>query len=506
MLSGVVNIYTDPALGVALGNMSLVGDVMGNSVKVQSAAISPSTGQYVLSSGDQTTLFRLNPATPGIGPTLTSVTVNGISGSIAVNLGPGNDAFDFEAPTVSPPALSTVLGNLSIVNGAYDANQINGVVINGNLTVTKTPATFGYASLTMNGSTVIGVTKIDNDTAGGGGDSITSIQDTILQGNGSSPGSPALTVDNGPGSNVTYVQGNSQIGTAMFVTSTTVTPAPTVVRITNGTGPSNTQFNGNSSGTAEIFGSIEVTNGNTLPLQLNQVWFNKTQVLGAVTIDDLAGGDTSVNVLSSRVGSSWIAGGPLAVTNGSGIAQFTMSTSELPWGLYLNNSPPAGSPWGSITTITSSKINNRPVFGAPALPSPALPGDAAYIGGGAGPDQVIVTGTTFFGQLNLALGAGLNNVKLDSSTMSALSLIAGTGSTTAWIGGCTIQTAMSVTLGPDADTLSLQTGSNSLPNTLPDPLLGFLKIDGGFGVDTLKHDAADAVPANTLSFEYIVIG
>jgi hypothetical protein len=103
------------------------------------------------------------------------------------------------------------------------------------------------------------------------------------------------------------------------------------------------------------------------------------------------------------------------------------------------------------------------------------------------------------------LGNGGNTVTVDSSTMDALNVQTGMGSDLVTVEGCTIRAAITVALGGAADTLILQKGSNGNANLLPDPLLGTVWLDGGLGVDTLKHDAIDPVPGNTFGFQSILL-
>ncbi len=147
-------------------------------------------------------------------------------------------------------------------------------------------------------------------------------------------GFPALSLVNGPGTNVTTIQGSTQIGTGLYE------PAYVAASITDGAGPSNTQFNGLSSSAAEVYGGICIVNGATVPGQVSQVDSNATRVIGSVNIDNTdgntTGGNSSVGVTDDRLGSHLTEGGPLVVNDGPGVNSFTMAGSQLPWGLYIN--------------------------------------------------------------------------------------------------------------------------------------------------------------------------
>lgn len=504
MLSGVVNVYTQTVAGgptVTAGDVYLVGDGSNNSVKMQSTS---TYGDFSISSGDGSTYFRLNTSTGA--PTLTLAPLDGVTGSVHVNLGAGNDAFDFEPPSgTGVPTVSTVLGSLVITNGPNDTNTVNDVVINGNLQVAKSPSTIGFSQLTVTGSTILGYANINNGTPGGttGGDSYTSISNTLIQGGSSGSTAPvALTISNGDGNNQNWIQGTTQIGTAPL------NAANNAVVITDGAGGSESVFTGTASTSAPVvYGGVLLTNGQCLPLQTNAATFFNTQVLGAVTLNDTAGGDTQTNVKSSTLGAQLNLGGPLDVNNSAGNNIFSMVGSQLPWGLSLNN--PATSTLGTQTIIDSSYIGQTKTGARPlvlAVPN-GVAGDAAFIQDGTGPDTVIVrNGTIVNGALDMAkLGSGIKDVDLDSSTMTAVNLVTGAGLDQVWIGGDTIQNELNVNLGTGTNTVYLQKGNtDATANSLPSLLDGGVSIVGGLGTNTLDYDpAAGALPADIVNFQYV---
>jgi hypothetical protein len=503
LLSGVVNIEIAPAAGVTPGNLTLVGDTANNSVMLQ--ADPTMQGRYIITgTGSSQTLLQIN----GGGVTMQTVTVNGINGVITVDMGGGNDTFDFEGPTGG--GNSNAPANVSITNHAgSDINIFNNVLINGNLNITKASGAVGYSELDMTNTTVIGDAIVDNvgavggGGASGGGDSLTQITGSTLQGGATNT---ALRLTNDQGNAIVQIQGTTQFGAGVAA------GAAPVVSINNGTGGSRTSF----AGTATVYGGLNITNGDSLPGQLELVTFNQTQVLGSTSINNGTGvnsfSDTKVIVTNSNLGTQ-LANFPLAATaapvtiqNNAGFDSLTISGSQAPWGLSANNDVANGgtSNWGSSTSITGSSFGTR--IGGPALP---IAGDALQISGDNGADIVSVATSTLGGALDLgALNNGNNAVTLDSNTMGALRVVTGTGNDSLKLMGGNIQSAIFVNLGAGNDTMELRNGSTPINTStvpvLPSPLLGAISIDGGLGIDTFKSDTGLVLPPALNNFEVFV--
>ena len=503
MLSGVVNVEIAPAAGVAPGALTLVGDTANNSIELQSDPTTP--GQYIITgTGSSQTLLQLN----GGGQTLTSLTVNGINGTISVNLGSGNDTFDFEGPTGG--GTSTAPVDVDITNNAgSDVNIFNNVLINGNLNIAKAvPAgggnsPVGYSELDLTNTTVIGDAIVNNVGGGGGGDSLTQITGSTLEGGATNK---ALNLTNNLGNSIIQVQGTTQFGTGGFVANTPI------VNIDNGDGGSRTTF----AGTATVYGGLNILNGDALQGQLELVTFNQTQVLGATNIDNGDGANltsnTKILVTNSNLGTQLanLPGpnpvAPVTIQNDAGFDSLTMTGSQIPWGLSVNNDAAAAgaSNWGSTTSISTSSIGTR--IGGPALPAA---GDALQIQGDNCPDVVTATNNTIGGELDLSgLRNGNNSVTLDSNTMGALAVDTGTGNDFLKIAGGSIQASLDVNLGAGADTMFVTNGSvavngSTLP-ILPSPLTGAVAINGGIGVDTFEYGTGIAIPPDLNNFEIFV--
>jgi hypothetical protein len=483
------------------------GDGSDNSVimSVPSSGGSPPV-QYNLTGGVDpitggTTVFRVNGGTS----TQASVPLNGLPGSIWVDMKTGDNSFDFEGPAGTGTPLPNIPGSLNIVNYVHNIDTINNAGIVGDLNVYKNPGSGGVVKLTMNNCFVEGNTTIG--TAAGSGDTVTSITNSTFLGTGAIP---TLGIFNDGGSNATTIGGST------FVWGTPLIPA---IEIVNGSGGSNTVFSGNST-TSEMLvtGGVMVTNGANLSGsgQLNQVTFWNAKVLGAVTIDDHLGGDTKVSVQSSQLGADLTASHALVVLNGPGVNTFySQKGSELPGGLFIDNSPPPPNPWGNKTIIDQTYIGQThtgahvvtPAIPAAAAAAGAVAGDTLFIRDGNGPDTVVVRdGTVANGTVDLSkLGGGVKLVAVDSSTMTALNLDLHTlpsAGDTVWLGGDNIQDSLMIHLAIGGmNTLYLQegaTGATSVPNSLP---IGFISIDGGIlGTNTLTYDPADTPPAGTVDF------
>ena len=393
----------------------------------------------------------------------------------------------------------------------------------------------------MLGTTVDGLVTVNNGadptpaTGGGttGGDSYTQIINCVFEG-GSGSLTPALTITNGDGNNQTFIQGQtpvapqttSQAFTQIGGADQPVNTGGFTVVITNGIGGSNVTFTngGVAASTPVVAGGVQVNNGNVLPLQSNQVSFVGSLVYGGVDVENDFGGTTNTSVQSSRLGASLVwttpasstIGAPVEVnkSGGGGTNIFHMTASQLPWGLYINNTPTSGNPvsFGNQTIVDSSFIGETSTGAHPLTSSslltasPAAAGDSAYISGSGGPDTVVVRkNTVIMNALDLNhLGTGNKQVAVDSSTLGGFNLTADAGlvgTTALWLGGATIQTEMNVTLDGGGNTIWFQKGNSNLnANSFPDPLAGSYAFNGGLqnAINNLYYDSiADVPPANT---------
>lgn len=489
LAAGVVDVQVFPLL--APGQLNLIGDLSNNEVRISQTV---NVGEYRVD-GLNGTLLQVN----GAGVTMPSVTVNGITGDIDVDLGTGNDTFTFDDTYAAPGQTSNVPGNLIIVNDdGSNRSNIDGVMINGDLSVTKNAGTSGYSELHLLGTTVIGFTTVDNTGGGTGGDTWTVINNSWLQGNGGP--SPAFVLSNGDGKDIIDVQGNSQFGIGPF-------PLGPVVVISNADGGSRTTFTGSGAaagfGTTTVYGDLTILNGANLPGTLDTVTFNGSNVLGDVHIDN-GHGNTSVTVANSTLGSHLVAppfspviGSAVVVLNDAGYDQFSMTQSSAPWGIMINHDVSGNNDvWGSSTDIVDSQIGTSP-FG------PWIPGflnAALVILGDNGRDVVNVSATQLGGTLDARLFAGNNELNLlNGSLMSALSLVTLGGNDSLLIDDSTIQVAIYVRLGNGADRLIV---TNVNPATQwPSALLGMIDIDGELGVDTTN---LSALALGALGFEIYV--
>jgi hypothetical protein len=452
--------------------------------------------QFVIE-GKNGTLLQLN----GGGVTFTSLTVNGIFGDIDVDLYEGNDQFSF----LGSSSLSNVPNNLTIYNDdGSNVNVIDHVQVNGNLEVRKKDDTTGYSELHIDNSIVIGFTVVDN-TGGAnltGGETLTSIDNSWLQGNGG-PG-PAFDLDNGNEKDITDVLGNSQFGIGPFPFATPV------VDIDNRDGGSRTTFTGASPvagfGTTTVYGDLSIDNGLNVPLTLDVVTFNSMNVLGDVEIDH-GEGNTMTVVVDAVLGSSLVAtpfspviGSPFIVEADAGYDETSVTGSKIPWGCKFEYDVAnyGNSDWGSKTVLSQSECGTHP-FG-PNIPT--LPGVGLKVIGDYGRDLFDMSVSKVGGTLDLTLYAGNNEVNIkNQSVVGALKVTTLGGNDKVLIDDSIILVAIDATLDYGADSFLV---TNVQPAEWPSALLGSVNIDGGYGVDTTNLNTG-VLPINQLTnFELFV--
>jgi hypothetical protein len=504
MLAGVVNID----LAFVPGALTLRGDASNNDVTL---AYGPAAGSYVVT-GNNGTVLQIN----GAGQTFnTPQTVNGIAGPITVDLGSGeSNTFTFSGTTGTVFAFPS----LTIVD-ATGVYTINNAQIAGNLTVSKTPALATSSTLTINNTTIVGLTTINNNNGGALGDSSVN----ITSGTGlSSQLQGGIVVNNGLGDNSFMVTGTTAFGSVGPAQQNPLAaPLANVVTINNNpAGDVNGTFI-SFGGTSNIYGSMVINTGTHLAGISSLVNFtgtkigigNSIQVLGRVTIDD-AGGTSTVNVTNTSIGTHLLpaappnqalSGNPLVIQNNTrvpaslvrGAAGVNITGSTIQWGVFIDDNATAG--FGSTTNITSSFIGTRP-GGLTGLTVPAFAaaGDALTFVGENGNNRFNMTGTTVGGGIVNFNGplfgnqiAGNNNsVTIGTSTLVGLNL-----TTQQFVGGNNV-----VTLNADTIQVSLNIqfrGGTNFLNTLgststlilPDPLTGFIRVTGENGLDTWFNGA-----------------
>jgi hypothetical protein len=438
----------------------LVGDTNGNHVQISENS---GVGSYKLTSGDGTTLFRLN----GAGATFTEIpSVNGIIGPVNILLGTGNDTLELLGS--SSTDLMQIQGDLTITNDDdSNTNRLDKVELlgTGGLVVTRPPGGIVSNSTLEIKDTIIDYdVSVANDAGGGGGPAITKIEstdattpitrirgdvwisnnlgqteteiiDSRIQG--------ILDINNDPDGSgaeedVVRIRGTA-IGADYFVPPPApppVTPlgGALVVGINNGDGSSITSFTRGreagaptGAGRVTVYGAIDIDNGDTVVGKFDFVEFSQTDVLGWVDVANFDGATTTL-VDDSNLGMDFAAapalggvgfGGPLVVTNGDGRDDNDIINSEIQWGVDLVNGVP-GEMWGSDTNINGSMIGHHP-FG-PMLPG--LPGVGLNIDGDDAADAITMDDSSVGGNFDLTdmLGGNdaviLTNVQLPTGTLS----------------------------------------------------------------------------------------
>jgi hypothetical protein len=474
LLAGVVNVdITVP------GTIQLIGDGDDNQVVLRQT-VDPNTYEVSRPAGD-TTLFQLN----GAGVTLPTITVNGINSDISVALGSGDDHFHFIGKVGGG---SSDVPNDLIINNDHGSNKntLTDLFIHGDLSVTKVIGTTGRSELTITGTTVIRDTQVDNTGGGTGGSTLTKIDSSFLQGDGL--GNVALSLVNGSATDITEITGNTQFGTGAFIS-----PLQPIVSINNGAGGSRTSFTGASNvagpGTTTVYGDVSIDNAVNIAGTLDIVTFNRVNILGNVDVDN-GHGTTQTVITDSTLGSYLkpTLSGPVTVTNGTGVDEFSMTNSQAPFGLFIDNG--TGN-WGSKTDIRDSRIGE--LLGSTVTGLEIETDD--------GNDTINLNGVTIVGLVDFdSIGNGTNQISIiNRSSLQYLEIDGGVENDFVTINDSTIRISVDIRLGAGADKLELL---NIDPATeWPSPLLGMIVLDGGLGVDTIN---VSPLTIGALQFELFV--
>lgn len=500
MLSGMVEAWIGPVVPpaprppVAAGELLLWGDGSNNEVEIRTSDVVP--GDFTLD-GIGTTALELNGVPVGSTTPLTGVTSH-----IMVNLQGGNNDFEFQGSLSGSNSVTP--GNLLITNNAgSNVNSLTDVTVSGALIIAAAAA--GNAELEITDSIVIGATVVNNLAGVGpdataftaddiGGDTKTTIVNSELRGAG------GFNLINGPGEDITQIEGASTFGTGIF-------PGPAIVTIQNGWGGSRTTFTGD----ATVYGSVSIGNGDN-PAGLEFVTFNNAQVLGTVNIHN-GSGNTVTTVQNSQLGTHMTLGGPLTIDGAVGQDAVIIQDSEIPWGVAINADPitPLGGVGGSAIDIRNSEIGTRLL--GPLLP--LFPAAGLVIQTDNGTDTISVTESVIGGNVlinptivaPLSVIDGINEVLFrDTVIGGGFTYNGGAGEDSLLIDGVTVPVMFTVVLDAPAgssgvDLLEIRNGS-----ILPDLLLGGgITILGGGGVDTFGQDP-DVTPTvlGALGFEILI--
>ncbi len=432
------------------------------------------------------TLLTLN----GSASTMLETTVHNITGNIEVNLGEfSGNTFHFverdNGQASRTPADLVIDNDAGNINNLGDVTDLEDdtidLIITGDLLVTETSGEY-FNTLNIYRTAVYGDTIVDN---GAGGGSKTTIDSSELDGGGATP--VALWMINEDGNDILQVQGASRFGMGNFP------PDFLAVDIDNGDGGSRTTFTGAS----QVYGSVEIDNGDTVPLAMDISTFNNAEVLGSVTISN-GDGDTQTSVQNSRLGTHSTEGGPLEIYNDEGRDIFSMSDSEILWGLLIQNDAAAGgtSTSGSETHILAGSFIGELSDIALSIP-PAVLGDAMYIEGDDGDDLVNISGNPgtrneIFGELRMVLYDARNEVNITHARMDSLHYdpgdVGGAHQDIMLISATAIANEIDVRLGGLNDTFRVINGS-----TLP--MLSAINVDGGDGWDRFHRDT-DVTPSS----------
>ncbi|WP_417748224.1 hypothetical protein [Rosistilla oblonga] len=491
LLAGVVNVDT-----TVVGDLTLDGDVSSNRIAVHGTAV---PGQFVVQ-GENGTLLTLD----GGAQTFASLTINGITDDIIVELGNGDDIF-----TLGDNSNPTEIGeNLIITNRDDDTNILLNVDVGEDLLISRTD--IAYSELQIEGSIIRHNVDIDNNN----GDTKTDISGSEIEG--------TLFIVNGNGDDVVVIDATSIGAEQFFRPGGPGSPADPVVSIVNGDGSSLTSFTSANdpdttgflpTGTLArptIFGGINIVNGDQLPpglivapptaggatptslsVAVDIVVFNQADVLGHLDIENFDG-HTETVIVDSNIGTDTKArdtvvpvnggyGDAVEIANGDGFDLFLSQNSTMQYGLSLNNG--TGS-WGSHTDIRDSEIGGRDTG--------SLGVDASIIFIGDDGDDVFnvsdsAGGSTFDGMVMLTFGDGEDSVQFMGATsqieIDMLDIDFGAGDDMLFMENAEVKSMVRVLFLTGVDTLELRTDVD-----FPGGLLGTILVDGGAGADFYHVD------------------
>lgn len=478
LLSGVVNIITNPALFTPrpafplagpmppnlAGDVVLVGNTDANQISMRSTG---NAFEYEFTGLDSTQLW-VNGSPMG-----SPVTVGGINGDIDVRLGGNEDTFMFlpQSAAAQSVALADVLiwsvGGDRIEIGGFDASGNGtgqmGVAISGELAV----AGVGAASTTelrISNSSVTGPTIVRNPAGNIDAKVVDSIFNgapvpgptvplAVIPGPGGGPEGAAFSIGNLAGQDIVNILGTTRFGTGGIAPGTALT-------IYNYGGGSQITFGAETADGAaaiDVYGNLGIrSSGNPIGI-LDYVRMDHVTVSEAMVIDHDGGpGGSTVTITNSDFGTNLLdpaADNAVFVGSGNGTGSFTMTDSTSPWGLFVTHveqiapGPPTdtGSSFTQIeghleNGVLTSQVGTRALGPIPVLPAwlPALfpgingalvnagytPGDGLLVQGGLAQDTVNVFGTQIGGAARFELWQGANNLTMrtDNSTDPAITV------------------------------------------------------------------------------------
>lgn len=380
--------------------------------------------------------------------------------SIASNLRDGVDAFVFNGDATPGTALTkdfsltskgaltlTVNANVNI-NGILDIGHGGGPmtpaltasILGAGITVGQLVVRDGQGDSTLSFGTGARVMKsVLIEGGGGGGNDSATFNDALIGG--------ALTkTDFGGGSDQLSIN-NSRIGGGVTYSANSDTANFSVQTNSVIKGPVNAIYSGGGTTTTTLAGSLGNVNV-TAGSGADGVTFGNANVFGKITLK-LGDGANSVTHGSSQTS------GNVNIVGGTGATTVTVEAASQIYGTLSVSAPLSSS---LSVTLSTATIGGKFAMAA-----------------GTGGDSLTVTSSTVTGGLTAKLGAGTNNVAMDTvSSYGGVLLTATAGADTITASNLNIRGIFSAALGDGANSVSVG-GS-----------VGGIKLATGFGSDTFE--------------------
>lgn len=369
---------------------------------------------------------------------------------IEVELDGGSDTFSIEGQSVNNQLIVT--GEVEIENeDGANTNRFMNAFLSDYLTIMKTSGV-SESYLDIEGTTIVGITTVNNFAGGEGASKTTITGDSHLQDD--------LDIDNGAGQDILVVYASRIDGD---------------VDIDNGDGDTRTIF-----GLQEdpiVFGDLILVNGDGN----DKVVLHDTSVWGEVDLD-LGDGHTDVVVEMTHVGLGLPVGGGTSfeLDAGAGFDQFLMVDSTVRNTLDIDTASAGGDTFGSRVEIRGDTEES-------------VIGNDFNFDGDNGREVVLFTNSRVVDDVDLDLFDGSSEVvfsgseigeRLDITSDAGVDKITFTDGTIVW-------GDVDIALGAGVDLLELLAAVQ---------FLGSSSLDGGDDIDTFLRQIGPPVDAVDIAF------
>ena len=459
---------------LAAQTLTLTGNSSNNQVTVWQG---PNVGEIWVEGDNGTVLIS------GGVPTTSALQFPNVQ-NLMVNLGPGNDVFQFLAQAKTNPSAgpgtsfanggtrSELPGNLTIVNGGDDINTLTDVKVNQCFTVNRAAdgsSTLSLTNVMVDKQTDINNTNDANNDGPFNGDSNTTIQGSVLR--------EDVNITNGNGDNLTNIA-----GTTIGVDNdgdTTIVNGDGRERVTFTTYAATQTYSG--IGGNVLYGELNVTSGDSqVGLGIdNTVTLTNTQVMASVNLTG-GTGDSQTYIGTpapgSQLGADINAGGPVTIAHTGGYGMLDMENSTAQFGLSFSNGTAGTTDYGSNVKILDSQIGTTP---------PPYAQDGLTINGDDGNNTVLVQDSQIDNKVQVTLGDGDNNVTFSGTanatrtTMAELDITTGAGEDAITLSKITVIGNTNIETHDASDLINIDYQAAGTATFKLSQLMGTVTVNGG---------------------------